>query len=122
MHELSIAQNIVNIALDNLPESDHTTINKIYCTIGSLTGIEISSLEFCFPFVVKGTAAADAALIITEEPAKGTCPQCQQRFKVYDLLDPCPNCDHWPLQLEGGRDMLLTSIELKEESTSNTNG
>ncbi|MBN2382344.1 hydrogenase maturation nickel metallochaperone HypA [bacterium] len=111
MHELAIAHDIMTAAIEQLETTRAERIQQIHCRIGCLAGIDIQALEFCFPFVIKGSTLEGAKLVITQEPAQGECPACKTLSEIHDFFEPCSACGHWPLQLTGGHDMLLTSID-----------
>ena len=46
MHELSIAQNIVEISEDQVKKHKATGVDKIILQIGELAGIELDALDF----------------------------------------------------------------------------
>ena len=49
MHELSVAQNIVEIIQQHIPESELERVIAVRLKIGAAAGIVPDSLEFSFP-------------------------------------------------------------------------
>ena len=62
MHELTIAQNILNIINEELLVNNLSKVIKISIRIGKLTAIEPQSLKFCFEIIAKNTKAKDSVL------------------------------------------------------------
>ena len=48
MHELSVAQNIVEIIQQNIPESEWARVEAVRLKIGEAAGVIPESLEFSF--------------------------------------------------------------------------
>ncbi len=48
MHEMSLISNILAIAEDQARSGGAKVINRIEVEVGTLAGVEIPSLEFCY--------------------------------------------------------------------------
>jgi hydrogenase nickel incorporation protein HypA/HybF len=112
MHEMSIAVNIVDIAVEAARKADAEKINEIVVEIGTLSGIIPESLEFGFSSACKDTMARDARLALNIIPAIAFCEQCGHRFETDSHAPLCPNCDNLCLQIRGGREMKIKSINV----------
>ncbi len=64
MHELSIAQNIVDIVQQHLPETRGGEVQSVKVRVGRLSGVIPESLEFCFSVIVGDTVLRGAELAI----------------------------------------------------------
>jgi hydrogenase nickel incorporation protein HypA/HybF len=60
----------------------------------------------------QGTLCEGAELRIRVVPARGQCVECQAVCEVSDLMAHCPACGAWPLSVDGGREMSLSSLEV----------
>jgi len=112
VHELSIATGLVEITIDEATRHGATHVVGVDLVLGALTGVEPDALEFCFPVAAAGTLCDGARLRIEIEPARGWCPACAATSEVRELMSACPQCGEWPLNLEGGRDMRLRSVDV----------
>ena len=54
MHEMSIAEGILDVALDTLRQHDATVIHSIQLDLGLMSGVEPDSLLFCWEAIDKG--------------------------------------------------------------------
>ena len=63
MHELAIADGIVNAVIDKLPDEKITLVRL---EIGVLSGVVADSVRFCFDLVTEGTNLEGASLEIIE--------------------------------------------------------
>ena len=110
MHELSIAVSIVDIAIEQATSSNAQKINEVELEIGSLAGIELESLSFCFESVCKETIADGAKLTIVEIKALGECDNCHHRFPVESYFAVCPECDGTKVETVQGKELKIKSI------------
>ena len=92
MHEMAIAEGIVDVALDTLKANEGTIIHAIQVQIGALSGVEPEALHFCFDAVTQGTAAEGAKLEIEIIPMKGRCLDCHREFSMEQYRHVCPHC------------------------------
>jgi hydrogenase nickel incorporation protein HypA/HybF len=112
MHELSIATSLVETAARCAEANGASRVTGLNVRLGALSGVEPEALSFCFPIAARETPCEGAELKLEIVPAAGTCGKCGARTEVRDLLAPCPACGEWPLGVEGGREMQLTSLEV----------
>jgi len=87
-------------------------VTSVDLVLGALTGVEPDALSFCFPAAAAGTLCEGAELRIEIEPARGWCNRCSTRSEVRELMSPCPRCGEWPMDVEGGSEMRLRSVEV----------
>lgn len=113
MHELSVTQGILNLALDAAHGAGR--IVAIDLLVGELTSFVDDSIQFYFDILGKGTAAEGALLRIRREPASAVCGQCGHAFRVGAPLPPgCPACGSSHLRITGGSALRVESIEIED--------
>ena len=54
MHEMSIAEGILDVALDTLRQHDASVIHSVQLDLGLMSGVEPDSLLFCWEAVTRG--------------------------------------------------------------------
>lgn len=114
MHELSITQNILDIALEYAQRYGAQKILEIHLQIGEISDFEDEWLQRYFDFLSKDTIAAGAKVKIERIPAKGQCAQCLTVF----LLDStnwdnkCPVCGEKNWQIISGRELRVEALEV----------
>ena len=112
MHELSITQSILEIALRHAGER---RITKIYLVIGQLASIVDDSVQFYWDTVSHGTSAEGAKLYFKRIPAEFKCRDCGYIFNPIKDNYACPNCGSLRLVLIAGAEFYLESIEVTAE-------
>ena len=112
MHEFSITQNILSIALKEAEKASATKISKINLTIGELSGIVDECVEFYFNLLSQDTMAAGARLCFYRTPTKLRCRQCATTFSPANPDWVCPNCRERRIEIVSGRECHVESIEV----------
>jgi hydrogenase nickel incorporation protein HypA/HybF len=62
MHELSVTENILEIALRHAAEAQANRITNLYLVIGQLSSIVDDSIQFYWDIITRGTPAEGAQL------------------------------------------------------------
>ncbi len=114
MHELSIAQNIVEIVQQYVPDASLADVRSVRVRVGGLSGIVPESLEFSFTAIVAGTPLGSARLDIERVPAVCRCEDCHIEFEVADFVFMCAGCGGVNTRLMSGSDLQVVDIALEE--------
>ena len=112
MHEFSITQSILSIALEKANKAEASQISKIYLVTGELSGIVDECVEFYFDFLSKDTIAAQASLSFHHPPTRLRCRNCTTIFSPNNLEWVCPNCQERKIEIVSGRECYVESIEV----------
>ena len=110
MHEMSLAESILKIAIDVAAENHAKKISAVGLKLGEMAGVEIESLKFGFDILKKNTVAENAELKINRVPIIGECNKCGKSFKVAAYNFFCPECDGI-LILKSGRELLVEFVD-----------
>lgn len=113
MHELSIAQSLLQIALRECLASGHQRIDSVRIRIGKASGIMSDALLFAFDAIKEGTGASAARLEIEEVPVGGTCGSCGGSFTVEEeFVLCCPLCSAAEFRISAGRELDIVDMEV----------
>ena len=112
MHEFSITQSILSIALEKANAVNANRISQINLVIGELSGIVDECVEFYFDFLSKDTIAAQARLSFHHPPTRLRCRNCATVFSPNNLSWTCPNCHEPKIEILSGRECYVESIEV----------
>jgi len=112
MHEMSIVSGVLDIAEQEARSAGALVINKVEIEVGTLAGVEIPSLEFCFEVARRGTLAAKAELVIHEIPGLGRCPDCDKEVAVDYFMAVCPACGQGLVEILQGKELRVLSINV----------
>jgi len=111
VHELSIAQSLLEIIVDESSRHGLERINKVRLQIGEFAAVVPESLTFCFELVSRDTVAAGALIEIETVGVTARCDRCDFSFDVKDQVFLCPRCGGPALELLSGRELTVVSIE-----------
>ncbi len=115
MHELSIAQNILEIVHQYVPEEQRSEVQSVKVQVGRLSGVVPDSLDFCFSVIIGETPLAGAKLDIQQTPARSRCSQCSTAFEIEGATFNCPSCGGTDLEILSGTELQVIEVELAEE-------
>jgi len=113
VHEMAIAENLLEIVLDESARHGIRRVDRIVVQVGALAAVVPEALTFCFQAVSQDTLAAGARLDIETVPVVVRCPLCRELFEVEDRFDACPDCGPVVsgMHMVSGREMTVLSIE-----------
>ena len=114
MHELSITQSILEIALRHGEQAKATKITNLHITIGQLSSVVDDSVQFYWDMIAEGTPAQGATLQFKRIPAQLECQDCGQPYTLEgNQLDACPACESANVKIIAGKEFQLESIEIE---------
>jgi hydrogenase nickel incorporation protein HypA/HybF len=112
MHEMSLAEGIIQLVEDAARDQGFAHVRAIWLEIGRLSSVEPEALRFCFDVVTRGTLADGARLEIVDVPGTAWCMQCSASVAVPALYEPCPRCGGYQVQVTGGTEMRVKELEV----------
>jgi hydrogenase nickel incorporation protein HypA/HybF len=121
MHELSIAQGLVEVACEALErcEPAPSGVHSLLVRVGVLSGVVPEALEFSYGVATEGTPLAGSRLVIEEQPIVVRCPRCEEDRVLRDPTSfRCPVCFAPTAELLHGRELELVSMELIDDDES----
>ena len=113
MHEQSIVESLLSIAIENAEKAQASRILRIYLVVGELSGVVEESVDFYFSFLKRDTIAADASIFYNRIPAQLHCRKCDKVFTPENLDYRCPDCKETTIEIVGGRELYIDSLEVE---------
>lgn len=127
MHEIAIAETILDIIDKEAKKNNIATVRKARLRIGRMAAFEKTNLEMCLA-TYRGGSMAAIDFEIDEMPVSLRCSSCGQQFTDERFEDrsfahltahapalyqppPCPGCGHPKAHMVSGQEMELISIE-----------
>ena len=112
MHELAIAQSLLEIVEQEARPYSGARVTWIKLRIGTLSAVVPDALRFAFEAITRGGIAEGAVLEIEEVPLKIRCHQCDKGFAVDDPFMVCPKCGGSDVEMVSGRELEIRSMEI----------
>ncbi len=114
MHELAIAQSIVEIVETRAAECNATRVKNVRLRIGEAMEIVTDSLTFCFEMLTNLHPTLDGArLLIDLVPYRARCRHCAKEFPVVNFVPQCPQCGEWSGEIVSGRELQILEMEIE---------
>lgn len=119
MHELTVAQRLLDRALSAAGDHDADEIRTLTVELGTATHLAADQLGFCIEAVAEGTTAADATIEFERVQPRGDC-DCGWEGRLPSLSEAqpapsvrCPECGA-RVTLTAGRECRLARIDIPE--------
>jgi hydrogenase nickel incorporation protein HypA/HybF len=115
MHEISIAESILEIAQAEAFRRNALSVQRIKLQLGEFTTIVNEALKFAFEVVRHGTIASEAVLEIETVPTIVECVICCAITipeKTLSLV--CSQCG-FPLRIISGEELRIEYIEIETQ-------
>ena len=111
MHEMSLAEAMLELIEEAARADEFSRVTTVWLEIGTLAGVELDAMRFCFDAVTQGSVAEGARLEIVVIPGAGQCRQCSASVALNEVFDACPQCGAFQVQVTGGFEMRVKEIE-----------
>lgn len=116
MHELSIAQAIVESAEQELEAGQR--VLSLCLQLGALSGVVEEALRFSFDLATQDTPLAGCQLEVENVPVTLYCHPCRRPYQPAELFRLiCPDCGQVSSDLRSGKEILITAMEVDVEPT-----
>jgi len=114
MHELSLAQSVVEIVQQYVPPGNHGGVKSVKMKIGELSGVVVDSLAFCFEAITSGTPLEGARLDVEHVPLRCRCKTCNRESDIHDNVFRCGVCGGADIEIIAGRELQVLEIEVDD--------
>jgi hydrogenase nickel incorporation protein HypA/HybF len=122
MHELSIAQEILGIIYQYVPNPKDNYVKSVRVEVGKMSNILTDSLTFCFDAITQNTPLMSTKLEIVELPVTITCNNCKKTSEIEPPVFACPECGSNQIKIISGTEMRVDEIEINDEPSPDSSG
>lgn len=112
MHEMSIAQSLVDIIRQEMIKHDAKALHSVRLKIGKLSAVVPDSLSFCFEIITSGTEMDGARLLMDVTPLVGHCKDCKESFEIENYAFECPLCGSKKIDTVSGDELAIVEMEV----------
>lgn len=112
MHELPVAESILEIALRHGQMNGASKITQLHLVIGQLSSVIDDSIRFYWDMIAEGTIAKGAKLSFRRIPLEMQCQRCQKIYSPTSEKLICPNCNSALVKVIRGDEFFLESIDI----------
>jgi hydrogenase nickel incorporation protein HypA/HybF len=111
MHEMAIAQSIMDIVEQEMSRHGVTKLSAIRLVVGEFTAVVPQSLSFCFEMITKDTPLEGVKLEMEQVPLTGRCSGCGEEFAIQEYRFVCPKCESKEIEMIAGKELFVKEIE-----------
>lgn len=112
VHELSIAENILNISLQEAKKHGASKVRSIKIKMGVLKELLPECINYYFKIISRGSMAEDAVIEIEKLPMVVRCKVCGSSSKIEFKNFRCPACQSQNLDIIQGNEFYIESLEV----------
>lgn len=118
MHEIGIAQNILDVVETQARSRPEAAFRAVGIRIGEFSSVNRDALDFAFSVLTRDTAFANVKLEVEWCPRRECCADCGTVFAGGNELSPCLNCGGRNTSLTGGDELDIAYLEVEEPCES----
>lgn len=111
MHELSLAEAIVDIAEQH---AAGRRVTRVDVRVGTLRQVVPSALTFAFELVAQDTVAEGAELVLEQVAARGDCRRCGRRSELPSFPLRCAACGGLDIEIVDGEELCVESLDVTD--------
>ena len=115
MHELSVTENILEIALTHAQKAEANRISDIYLVMGQLSSKVDDSIQFYWEMLAKDTIAETATLHFRRLPVKINCKICKHVYSPKGETMACTQCGSEQIIIIQGEEFYLEAIDIDKD-------
>jgi hydrogenase nickel incorporation protein HypA/HybF len=117
MHELGMCEAV----LDTVERRARgRSVRRVRLRVGTLHRVVPEAFEQAFEMVAMGTVAEGAAVDLVIMPVRAECVSCGVESQSNDLVSVCPTCGSVEVEIVGGNELMLESLEYAAEGREPT--
>ncbi len=113
MHEQSIVESLMALALEHAEKAEAVRILRINLVVGEYSGVLEEAVDFYFSFLSRDTIAAGATITYRHVPAQLRCRNCDRIFTPEKSDFHCPDCNEQQVEIVAGRELYIDSLEVE---------
>lgn len=110
MHELSLAQGIVQLVEDAAVRDHFSRVATLRLECGALAGVQVDALRFALEAIAPDTCLAGALIEIEEPAGRAWCTRCAAEVLIEHRADPCPVCMGYPVKVTAGSALRILDL------------
>ncbi|MEM1995168.1 MAG: hydrogenase maturation nickel metallochaperone HypA [Nitrososphaerales archaeon] len=121
MHELSVASEIVKVAIREAEKRGAKQVKSVHLIVGRLTHLSKEQLTFCYNILKRDNILKGSRLVITEQEPKVECSSCGYIGSIGKVSDDelglwavslsCPKCGE-PVKIKEGLECRIKAIKM----------
>jgi hydrogenase nickel incorporation protein HypA/HybF len=115
MHELALAESILDAVSRELQAYPGATPMRVGVKVGVLAAVDVEALRFCFEVALRGTNWSQLKLEAEVVSGEVHCLACDHRMRVKSAILDCERCGSTQTMMHGSDELDLTYLEIERD-------
>jgi hydrogenase nickel incorporation protein HypA/HybF len=115
MHEMGIANSILDGVAAEVRRRPGSRAVKVGVRVGELAGVDPDALSFAFEALTLDTPMAGLALEVEYRASRGRCRDCSREFEMRNFAPLCPGCGGTNSECISGDELEFAYLEVEED-------
>jgi hydrogenase nickel incorporation protein HypA/HybF len=121
MHELSLAESILDAVRKELAAYPGATPVRVGVKVGAMAAVDIEALRFCFDIAVNGTGWDRLKLDARVIPGEVNCLACGHKMLAESTVLDCELCHSAQTVMHGSDELDIDALEIERDEHNGTN-
>ena len=117
MHEMGIANSILDGVVAELSRRPGSRATKVAVRVGELAGVDPDALSFAFEALTLESEFAGLQLEVEYVRPRSRCRTCNQEFEMRNFEFLCPSCGGLNAERISGDELEFKYLEIADEET-----
>jgi hydrogenase nickel incorporation protein HypA/HybF len=115
MHELALAESILDAVSRELEAYPGATPVRIGVKVGVMAAVDIDALQFCFEIALRGSKWPRLKLDAEVVPGEAHCLACGHRMRTEVVVLDCMRCGSTQTVMHGSDELDLACLEVERD-------
>lgn len=115
MHELALAESILDAVSRELEAYPGATPVRVGVKIGVMAAVDVDALRFCFEIALRGSKWPQLKLDAEVVSGEAHCLACDHRMRTDTTVLDCERCGSTQTVMHGSDELDLTCLEVERD-------
>jgi hydrogenase nickel incorporation protein HypA/HybF len=121
MHEGYLFMSLLRSIEEQTKPFQPCRITKVVLLVGEYSGIDFDYLKAVVETFKEGSILEDAEVHLQRDPLRIYCPSCGIETTNYEAKACCPICKSFDVEIRGGLELILASLEVERDEDGTDN-
>jgi len=121
MHEGYLFMSLLRSIEEQTKSFQPCRITKVVLLVGEYSGIDFEYLKAVVETFKEGSILEDAEVHLQRDPLRIYCPSCGIETPNYEAKACCPLCKSFDVEIRGGLELILASLEVERDEDGTDN-
>jgi Zn finger protein HypA/HybF (possibly regulating hydrogenase expression) len=121
MHEGYLFMSLLRSIEEQVRPFQPCRITKVVLLVGEYSGIDFDYLKAVVETFKEGSILEDAEVHLKRDPLRIYCTSCGIETTNYEAKACCPLCKSFDVEIRGGLELILASLEVERDEDGTDN-